>query len=255
MLTSTFIHAQGVGYATEKKLWDMGVVSWDDYIRTHTAINLPERKKSMILPTIQESISALASGDDLYFARKIPSCEHWRAAEHFGQKGKIAYLDIETTGCGDYDDITVIGYYNGYEMMSFVKGQNIDDFPDAIAGSTMLVTFFGSGFDLPFIRRKFPRLKLNQLHVDLCYMMRKLGYSGGLKRIENIAGIRRTPETDGLSGMDAVLMWNEYLKGSSEALRLLLLYNKEDVVNMETLFNIAYAKMQEKIDIPCNILI
>ena len=107
----------------------------------------------------------------------------------------------------------------------------------------MLVTFFGTGFDLPFIRRTFPKLEMPQMHVDLCYLLRKLGYRGGLKKIETQLGIGRTSETTGLSGMDAVRLWYQYLGGSQKALETLLTYNAEDVRNMSDLLAIGYRKM------------
>ena len=245
MLESTFIHVPGIGYATERKIWEMGAGNWEQYLDCHADINLSVGRKSLIFPIVEQSIEELARGNDLYFARMLPSKDHWRALNHFGRKGEIAYLDIETTGCGYEDDITVIGYYDGFEMRSFVKGINMDDFPSAVSGARMLVTFFGSGFDIPFLRRRFPRLELNQLHVDLCFLFRRIGQTGGLKHIESAFGICRTPETDGLGGMDAVHMWNRYTRGDKDALDLLLLYNKEDVMNMETLLAFGCIEMRK----------
>ena len=120
-------------------------------------------------------------------------------------------------------------------MKTFIQGVNMDEFPAEIARYKMLVTFFGSGFDLPFIRRTFPDLRMDQLHVDLCHLLRRIGLTGGLKSIETKLGVKRIPETEGLSGFDAVRLWHQYRRGSQEALELLLLYNKEDVINMEAL--------------------
>ena len=49
----------------------------------------------------------------------------------------------------------------------------------------LLVTFFGSGFDLPVLRHAFPQVRFDVLHIDLCYSLKRLGYSGGLKRVES----------------------------------------------------------------------
>ncbi|MHB1457463.1 MAG: ribonuclease H-like domain-containing protein [Armatimonadota bacterium] len=245
MLKSTFIHVPGIGYATERKIWEMGAGNWEQYLECHNDLNLSTGKKSLIRPIVEQSIMELERGNDLYFAEMLPSKDHWRALEHFGGQGEIAYLDIETTGCNYDDAITVIGYYDGIEMKSFVKGINMDDFPSAVSNARMLITFFGSGFDIPFLRRRFPQLKLNQLHVDLCYLFRRIGHTGGLKHIEGTFGICRTPETDGLGGMDAVYMWDQYIRGDKDALDLLLLYNKEDVMNMETLLTLGCAEMKK----------
>ena len=62
------------------------------------------------------------------------------------------------------------------------------------------------------------------------------------------AGIARVDEADGLSGTDAIRLWREYRRGgrrSEEALRLLLSYNREDVVNMKFLLDYALPRMRE----------
>ena len=233
MLTSTFVHVPGIGYGTERKIWESGVFNWKQYMDLHDDLDISTNKKALMLPRVEESIGKLAEGDFAYFSRTLASKDHWRALSEFG--GHLGYLDIETTGCNWNDQITVIGLYDGYEMRSFVQGINMDEFPTAISKCKMLVTFFGSGFDIPFIRRVFPDLRLDQLHIDLCHLMRRIGLTGGLKRIEGQLGIHRRPEAEGMDGFDAVRLWHEYRRGSREALDLLLLYNEEDVMNMEML--------------------
>lgn len=248
MLTSTFIHVSGIGYTTERKIWEMGALTWAEFLSLHPNLELPDAKKALILPHIEESIERLAERDHAFFARTLQSKDHWRAVSEFGNE--LAYLDIETTGCGYDDQITVIGLYNGHDMRTFIRGINLDEFPAAVSGFKMLATFFGSGFDLPFIRRTFPDLSLDQLHVDLCFLLRRLGLAGGLKNIEKQLKIKRRPETEGLDGFDAVRLWNEYRRGSEEALELLLLYNKEDVMNMEDLLAYGCAELTRNLNLP-----
>ena len=248
MLTSTFIHVQGIGYTTERRIWDMGALTWERFLEMRPELKLSEGKKSLILSTVEESVLRLADRDYAYFADVLAPRDHWRALSEFG--GELAYLDIETTGCGYDDQITVIGLYDGYDMRSFVRGINLDEFPEAMSRFKMLVTFFGSGFDLPMIRRTFPRLRVDQLHVDLCFLLKRIGLSGGLKKIEGQLGINRRPETEGLDGLDAVRLWYAYRAGSEEALDLLLTYNKEDVMNMEPLLRYGCAEIESKLAFP-----
>ncbi len=248
MLTSTFIHVRGIGYTTERRIWDVGALTWQRFLRLRPKLDLPEGRKAILVPHIEESVARLEQKDHAFFARALPSREQWRALSEFGDD--VAYLDVETTGCGWGDQITVIGLYDGWETTAFVRGANLDEFPGAIAPFKTLVTFFGSAFDLPFIRRTFPDLNLDQLHVDLCFALRRLGLSGGLKCIEGKLGIRRRPEVEGLDGLDAVRLWNEYRRGSDEALQLLLTYNKEDITNMESLLAYAYAGLAERLNHP-----
>jgi len=75
------------------------------------------------------------------------------------------------------------------------------------------------------------------------YPLKNIGYSGGLKKIECSLGIRRSEETVGISGFEAVRLWNKYKKGNDEALELLIKYNKEDVENLKTIIEMTYQKM------------
>jgi uncharacterized protein len=77
-------------------------------------------------------------------------------------------------------------------------------------------------------------------HIDLRYVLRSLGYRGGLKSCEKQLGIDRQ-ELDGVDGMFAVYLWREYLRtGDRRVLETLLAYNILDVVNLEALMILAY---------------
>lgn len=52
-----------------------------------------------------------------------------------------------------------------------------------------MITFNGGPFDLPFIRRQFPGIKLPPAHIDLRFFLRQLGLRGGLKAIERRLGL------------------------------------------------------------------
>ena len=249
MLTSTFIHAPGVGPATEQSLWAQGVTSWQEYLDHHHALKLPPRHKIALAETLEDSVAALEEARADYFARAFPKREHWRAVSHFP---KIGFLDIETNGGMSNDSITLIGLYDGFEMRFYVKGENLAEFAYDCQDFDGFVTFFGTGFDIPFLKRRFPVLEsvfADRLHIDLCPMLKRLGHTGGLKRIEQQLKISRVPETDGLSGMDAVRLWRAFRrggKGADEARQLLLAYNQEDVINMQTLLNYARPRLEAK---------
>ena len=249
MLTSTFIHAPGVGPTIEQSLWEQGVTSWQDYLDKAGDLRLAPRHKIVLARTLEESLAALEEGRADYFAHALPNREHWRAVSHFP---KIGYLDIETNGGMASDSITLIGLYDGLEMHFYVKGENLAQFAYDCQDFDGFVTFFGTGFDVPFLKRRFPVLEsvfADRLHVDLCPLLKRLGHTGGLKRIEQELKIARVPEADGLSGMDAVRLWRAFRRGgrdAEEARRLLLAYNREDVVNMETLLQYALPRIQKK---------
>jgi uncharacterized protein YprB with RNaseH-like and TPR domain len=253
MLTSTFIHAPGIGPATERALWAQGATTWQQFLNDPSGWRIPGRQRDSLEATICESLRHLDENRVDYFARKVPKREHWRAVSCFP---RIGYLDIETDGGYGDDSITVIGLYSEGDMRSYIKGKNLAQFAYDCQDLDGFVTFFGTGFDLPFLARRFPVLKDvfgDRLHIDLCPLFKRAGYSGGLKSIERQIGVRRTPETEGLSGMDAVRLWRAYQRGgrtSVEARELLIAYNREDVINMETLFGYLQPKLRSLLDPP-----
>lgn len=145
-----------------------------------------------------------------------------------------AYLDIETAFDGQ---ISVVGIYRSDCGTIQLVGGGISDLNlyAALEGVTTLVTFNGSGFDLPVIKRRlYVDLRQDFGHRDLLYICRRRGLRGGLKVVEQVLGIART--TSGLSGRDAPRLWQRYeLYADRRALTTLLHYNREDVVNLAVL--------------------
>lgn len=236
MLTHTFRHIPGIGLKTEKKLWKAGFRSWEDLKKNHPPWLAPD-KIATIREYLNESERHLAN-NPLYFYKLLNSNQHWRIFPHFRQN--TVYLDIETTGLSESQDhITTICTYDGAEIKHYVYGQNLDHFIDDIARYDVLATYNGKIFDIPFIERFFGR-EITKTHIDLRYLLRNLGFSGGLKNCEKQIGLDRGT-LDGVDGYLAVLLWQEYKKSSSpKALETLLAYNIEDAVNLESLMVEAY---------------
>ena len=254
MITSTFIHASGIGAVTESAIWSQGVCDWADYLRRADEISLPARHKATLAGTLEQSIAALDSSDAMFFARSLHHRDHWRSLTSFP---KIGYLDIETDGGSLGDSITMIGLYDGHETRLYTKDKDLPRFAFECQEFDCFVTFFGGGFDIPMLKRRFPvleRVFADRFHVDLCPMLKSLGLSGGLKSIERQLKINRRPETDGLSGMDAVRLWRAFRsggRGADDAFRLLCLYNEEDVVNMRALLEYALPRLHKLSGMPC----
>ena len=144
-----------------------------------------------------------------------------------------AYLDIETSFDGE---ITVIGIYLGTGELVQLVGEeaSAERLGKALDGVKTIYTYNGSRFDLPVVA--------HQLGADLAreYQCQDLMYDcwdnslyGGLKKVEVQLGIPRT--THGINGRDAMQLWQDYQDGNADALRTLLLYNSEDVVNLSIL--------------------
>lgn len=145
-----------------------------------------------------------------------------------------AYLDIETTFAGA---ISVVGIYRPDTGTTQLVGGGVNDLNlyESLAGVATIVTFNGSSFDLPMIRKRLlADLKAEFDHRDLLYVCRRKGLRGGLKVVEQILGIGRA--TAGISGWDAPRLWHRYeAYNDQSALATLLAYNIEDVVNLATL--------------------
>ena len=142
-----------------------------------------------------------------------------------------AYLDIET--CAD-GQVTIVGIYREDRGLVQLVGGEITDLRvwEALEGVETLCTFNGERFDLPILEQQL-RLDLRARFrsLDLLHECRSRGIKGGLKRLEERFGIGRT--TRGVSGFDAMHLWHRYEReGDREALRLLLDYNREDVINL-----------------------
>ncbi len=236
MLKHTFCHLPGVGAAIERRLWDRGVLSWDDFLARGGEPGCGICRTLKV--HIEESVSALDSGDFQYFAERLPSKEHWRLFPHL--KDRAAYIDIETNGySGPAGFITAVSLYDGTSVKAYVRGKNLDAFVDDLADYRLIVSYNGRSFDVPFIEREFG-VRLNHAHVDLRYLLRDLGFKGGLKGCEKGFGIERG-ELSGLDGYFAVLLWQDYArKKDQKSLETLLAYNVADVLSLPPLMVGAY---------------
>ena len=237
MLQHTFSHIRGVGEKAEKALWQAGILDWNNFFETPD-IPLPADKTAYIREQLRQSRDALKAGDHAFFTGLLPASHHWRIFREF--RNSAAYVDIETTGLAQgYNEITTIALYDGKNIKYYINGHNLDRFPDDIQSYDLLITYNGKCFDIPFMAHFF-RTTFHQAHIDLRYVLKNLGYTGGLKGCEKRFGIGR----DGLDGVDgyfAVRLWQEYqTTKQTSALETLLAYNIEDVINLEFLMHQAY---------------
>lgn len=244
MLTRTFQHLPGVGPKTERRFWENGLHTWEDFLRDTERAPLKGARLQAAVSSVAESSRRLAAGDAAHFRGLLPGRESWRTFRAF--KHSCAYVDIETTGLTDYDHLTVVGVYDGEEVKTFIQGRNLDDLPRELSRYGLLITYNGATFDLPFIERFYPRSCRKALHIDLRYPLARLGYTGGLKVAEKLLGVTRDPRTAGLDGWDAVRLWREYLRGRNDSLELLVLYNAEDIVNLKPLAHFVYDELSRQ---------
>jgi uncharacterized protein len=237
MLKNTFCHIPGVGTKSEQALWSQGILSWDDALRIPLS-DLLGSKNYLLRYRVAESRDHLSDGNPNYFADLLPPSELWRLFSDF--RHVTAYLDIETDGLPNgRNTITTIAMYDGKTVFYYVRGRNLHRFPEDIKKYKVLVTYNGKCFDIPVIENHF-HMRMNQAHIDLRFLLKSLGYTGGLKGCEKKLGIDRK-ELDGVDGYFAILLWNDFLRNHNPmALQTLLSYNVLDAANLETLMVIAY---------------
>lgn len=241
MLRNTFRHIPKIGRVTEWKLWESGALSWDEALEIAPE-TLPY--KGPLEEHLYESIERLANREARWFADRLPAMEYWRLFSDF--RGRTAYIDIETDG-GSAEGggfITTIALWDGENLRHYVHGENLRNFQDDIFDYSLIVTYNGVSFDIPFIENWF-RIKIPHAHIDLRYILASLGYRGGLKGCERQFGIDRG-ELEGVDGYFAVLLWRDYMEGNPAALETLLAYNALDVINLERLMVEAHNKKIEE---------
>jgi uncharacterized protein len=235
MLRHSFIHVPGVGDKRERDLWRKGFVDWDSFRRLHP----PGAWRDLILDRL----------DDAAAARALPRREAWRLAAEF--PGRTLFLDIETTGLSfEGDSVTCVGVSDGRDVATYVRGENLSNFPEALSGVELLVTYNGSMFDVPVLQRAFPRVDFAKFHhIDLRFPLHRLGLKGGLKGVEKKLGLARPDAIEGVDGYTAVLLWRAHEAGREGALETLLTYCLEDVVNLKPLLAEAYNRLTKDLPI------
>jgi uncharacterized protein YprB with RNaseH-like and TPR domain len=238
MLRHTFQHLHGIGEKTEKRIWAAGITTWEEFLDSPAQAPLAQWQRDLGCLELEQSFRALERRDAQYFTEKLTGALHWRLFPEFGQR--IAYLDIETTGAvAGVSRLTVVGVYDGSQPRAYVRGENLERFAAEIDEFTLLVTYNGKLFDLPFLRQELG-IPLAHAHIDLRYPLAALGYKGGLKKIERTLGLEREGPVALLDGWCAVLLWQYHEQGEPRALETLLRYNLEDVIHLPALLACVY---------------
>lgn len=246
MIKKSFIFLDKVSHASEKKIWEQKINTWDHFLEAKAVDGFGKTRKIFCDQQIHNAKRAVTEDDVQALSVLFPKAEHWRLYEAY--KDEACFLDIETSGY--YGDITVIGMYDGRETKTMVKGKNLDPhlLRNLLSQYKLLITFNGLSFDVPVINRYYPNTVPQIPHIDLRHPLAKLGFSGGLKRIEQTLGIERAKEMQGISGADAVVLWQKYkATGNEKYLELLVQYNEEDIINLKPLAEFVYKEMKEKV--------
>ncbi|GAB3680968.1 ribonuclease H-like domain-containing protein [Salinarchaeum chitinilyticum] len=240
-IENSFVPVEGVGPVTERKLWRAGVTEWSEFGGQIVGPTRADRIESFV----EEATRRLDRGDAAFFANRVPDAEHWRLFENVREE--TTFLDIETTGLDRYADrVTTVSIHRDGDTRTLVRGQDLsaERLRAELAESSLLVTFNGRRFDVPFLEASFD-LSVDVPHADLMSMCNTLGYSGGLTAVEQTFGIER--DRPDISGRDAVRLWHEYERGKDGSLQTLIEYNQEDTVNMRPLMEQACEELHAEV--------
>lgn len=167
-----------------------------------------------------------------------PRDSAWESNVWLADSKAVLFLDIETTGLSQfYDYITLVGYQFNGQYFALVRGDDDSHFRDALASASTLVTFNGTLFDIPFLKKTFSALSFPKFHIDLRFAARRVGLSGGQKVIERSLGLDLRKDVSGVDGQSAVILWHQYLRGDLAALRTLIEYNLADIRGMAAILD------------------
>ncbi len=243
MIRHSFILLDGIGEKRERRLWKEGILTWDDFFQYKEILDIDRERKKIYDEFLHKALEALIKRNCCFFKEKLKRREHWRLFEEFLKEAVC--IDIETNGLtrekGGY--VTLVGIYSidGYQVL--VRGENLteENLQQIFDKYKYLITFYGSIFDIPFLKKEFPKLKIEHIpHFDLFFAGKRTGIQGGLKKLEAMFLIERNDFLRGLNGYDAVKLWQAYQKGSIDSLEVLIAYNRADTENLFQLAKIFY---------------
>jgi len=247
MLQSTFQHIRGIGKKTEALLWKKGITDWRKYQKLNG--NQLSLFRDNIIDPIEISIQTFEKGDLSYFAERLAKSENYRIALTY--PNETLFLDIETTGLSlYYDQITMVGWSIGRKYGIYLKDQDESGLREALKAAKTIVTFNGTIFDIKFLEKAFSGIVIPPIHIDLRFLAKRAGLTGGQKVIEPIVGYHRPDLVIGMEGEAAPILWYKYRRGDKTALKELVTYNHADIEGMKWIMDYAIDKIYELDAIP-----
>ncbi len=261
MLDRSLVQIRGISAEREQKLWAEGIDSLAAF-RNHLIHNSQATQRDLfssrshlskhaqnLYYEATASLDALKLGDADYFGQRLNSREHYRVALSYPKE--TVFLDIETTGLSlYYDSITVVGVNFDGEFYPHIAGENPEKLKRIISAAKCLVTFNGQQFDLKFLKKEFPDLKFPDSHVDLRYLCKRIGLTGGQKEIELALGISRSDDTQDIKGEFAPVLWQDYRSGDLSAGKRLIKYNYFDTEKMKAILDHCVSELANQTPIP-----
>ncbi len=243
MMETHFRFLPGIGYCKERRI-RQEVKDWEGFLSAKRVGGISSSRKKYYDRLLREARRAWYEEDLHFFSKRFAQRDMFLLYPWLREDA--LFLDIETSGTGKRQFITVIGMYDGRDTKTMIQGINLDEglLRREIARHKLLVTFNGACFDVPYLENFFPQLTAGIVHFDLRFACKQVGLSGGLKHIEHTLGLRRPRLVDGIHGGDAFTLWKMF-QGSGDPyyLELLVEYNNEDIINLQPLADYVCKKL------------
>jgi len=234
-IQETFILCKGIGPKADADIRQAGICNWQMALDCPDRIPLSPKKVDALVRELESLMADLTERRWERLVERLPTREHWRVL--VDRNKDCSFFDIETDGLSMYEGApTVICCLHRGEMHTFIRGDNLEDFPELLLKIDQLVSFNGSSFDVPYIQNYFNIPTLPCAHIDLRWICHHKGFKGGLKSIERELGLLRDDDLHGVDGLEAVWLWERYERYRDiSALKRLVKYCQADVLGLEML--------------------
>lgn len=233
-LEQSLLHLPHIGGKRAAQLAADGCGCWRNLIAAERPCGISPARWAEIVAAARQSTAWLEADDPRPFAAQLPTREHWRVLHQWFEAA--SFFDIETSGLEPESEVTLVVCLHRGRLLRFLKDENLDDFLGLLDDVKLLVSFNGTGFDVPRIEDRFHVPTLPCAHVDLRWMCHHRGWRGGLKAIERQLGVWRPADLRGVGGAEAVWLWQQWSQhGHATARRTLERYCSADVITLQLL--------------------
>ena len=235
LLFYSFSQIRGVSAGKEKDYWSAGETLHSLAEGLYHQQSFFEVNNNNIDNTENDAmrcISALQHGDAFFFQERLEHKYYYRIAYSFPRD--IMFLDIETTGLSTvYHYVTCVGWMLNGVYGYWLQGTDPQSFLSAFKTAKMIVTFNGTMFDCKFLDNAFHIDEFSKkANLDLMFLCRRFGLTGGQKEIERKIGFSRPETLKETDGKEAIALWYSFLFGKHTALKRLIEYNFYDIQGM-----------------------
>jgi len=233
-IEQSLLHLPHIGPARAARLAQAGCDTWSKLAVANDPLGLGSARWGEVAAEVRRNLASLAADDPRPLTHALPTREHWRVLAHWFEQA--SFFDIETSGLEPESEVTLVVCLHRGTLYLFLKDENLDEFLDLLQEVKLLVSFNGTGFDVPRIEDRFHIPEIPCAHVDLRWICHHRGWHGGLKLIERQLGLQRPRDLQGIGGEQAVYLWQVWHeKRNAAARRTLERYCAADVVSLQLL--------------------